>query len=432
MPPFFCLRETDAIAAFIAEARPLPAESISVAQALGRVLAADMRAPRPCPPQQRSTRDGFAVRAADVATASAAAPARLRLAGECRMGQEAAGALTPGEAWRVYTGGALPLGADAVLMQERALVVEPPLEGQRQNSGEHAGAHIAALAPCCSGENILAAGADMPEGSLLAQCGSVLGAHQVALLAQFFSHLPVRRRPVLGVLSTGDEFCAAASSPFDRPENNALLLECLATALGARCVRLGTAPDNEESQRRRLVAALADGPDACDALVVIGGSSGGKKDFGARAIASLPGCRLYGQDQKVSSGRPLTLARVGQTTVWGLPGHALSLALAAQVFLAPLLRRLAGLFSDLSAQPGPAFLAARLGVALPARGPARTHYPVMLRQVAGLATAWPVAAGTGKTVVLRDMKGWITVPGEGPETPGGLRRGAAVRVWLFR
>ena len=77
------------------------------------------------------------------------------------MGQEAAGALTPGEAWRVYTGGALPLGADAVLMQERALVVEPPLEGQRQNSGEHAGAHIAALAPCCSGENILAAGADM-------------------------------------------------------------------------------------------------------------------------------------------------------------------------------------------------------------------------------------------------------------------------------
>ena len=272
----------------------------------------------------------------------------------------------------------------------------------------------------------------MPEGALLAHCGCVLGAHQVALLAQFFSHLPVRRRPVLGVLSTGDEFCAAASSPFDRPENNALLLECLATALGARCVRLGTAPDDVESQRRRLVAALADGPEACDVLVVIGGSSGGKKDFGARAIAALPGCRLYGQDQKVSSGRPLTLARVGQTTVWGLPGHALSLALAAQVFLAPLLRRLAGLPNDQSAGGSAAFLHARLGVALPARGPAPTHYPVVLRQGAGLATAWPVAAGTGKTVVLRDMKGWITVPGEGPETTGGLRRGAAVRVRLFR
>ena len=165
--------------------------------------------------------------------------------------------------------------------------------------------------------------------------------------------------------------------------------------------------------------------------MIIGGSSGGKRDFSAQAIAGLPDCEICGHDQRVSSGRPLTLARVGQTAIWGLPGHSLSLALAAQVFLAPLLQRLAGqqtLPQHMNRQPS---VLARLGLALPVEGNAPTHYPVMLRREHGRVTAWPVAAGTGKTAVLRDMNGWITMPGSDDMSRGGLRRGAAVRVHLF-
>ena len=231
---------------------------------------------------------------------------------------------------------------------------------------------------------MLTRGADLPQGELLAQAGTKLGAHHLALLAQFFQHLPVHRRPVLGVLATGDEFCPsnpAAAVAAGQCNTNALLLQALATTLGARCQHLGTVPDNIDVLHKHLRAALPDGPTPCDVVAVVGGSSGGKRDFSAQAIAALPGCRLYGHDQRVSSGRPLTIARVGQTSVWGLPGHPLSLALAAQVFLAPLLQKLGGQQAAPGfINPAPSVLA-RLGLALPVEGTAPAHYPVM--------TVWP-------------------------------------------
>jgi molybdopterin molybdotransferase len=274
----------------------------------------------------------------------------------------------------------------------------------------------------------------MPQGALLAQAGTRLGAHHMALLAQFFKEVPLHRKPVLGVLSTGDEFCG--SEPQNgfaacQSNTNALLLEGLAASLGAHCLHLGTAPDNAQALGQHLRAALPGGPTPCDVIVVIGGSSAGKRDFSAQAIAGLPGCEVCGHDQRVSSGRPLTLARVGQTAVWGLPGHSLSLALAAQVFLAPLLQRLAGQQASPQHMNRQPVVLARLGLALPVEGNAPTHYPVMLRRGDGRVTAWPVAAGTGKTAVLRDMDGWITMPGSDDMSRGGLRRGAAVRVRLF-
>ena len=428
MSLYFCLRETADITAFIAEASPLQAEPGSVSAALGRVLAADMHAPVPCPSTRRSTRDGYAVRAADVAGASPAAPVLLHMTGESRMGRPCSGTLQKGEAWRVYTGSTLPEGADAVLMQEFATL------GDQLADSRDAPPVVAVSTPCAMGENILAPGADMPQGALLAQAGTRLGAHHMALLAQFFKEVPLHRKPVLGVLSTGDEFCG--SEPQNgiaacQSNTNALLLEGLAASLGAHVLHLGTAPDNAQALGQHLRAALPGGPTPCDVIVVIGGSSGGGRDFSAQAIAGLPGCEICGHDQRVSSGRPLTLARVGQTAVWGLPGHSLSLALAAQVFLAPLLQRLAGQQASPQHMNRQPVVLARLGLALPVEGNAPTHYPVMLRRGDGRVTAWPVAAGTGKTAVLRDMDGWITMPGSDDMSRGGLRRGAAVRVRLF-
>ena len=429
MSHYFCLRETAELTAFIAEAAALPAEAVPVAAALGRVLAHDMCSPQPCPVENRSVRDGYALRSADVAAATPQKPTILRLAGECRMGAECHVHLHAGEAWRVYTGGPLPHGADAVVMQEDTAPPQPSASF----------AQIALCAPCAAGQHVLARGADMPLGTLLAKAGTKLGAHHIALLAHFYEYLPVHRQAVVGIIATGDEFCISptANGLAANPANtNSLLLEALATTLGARCLHLGTVPDDLEELTRHLCAALpdeaieADGPSPCDVIVVIGGSSGGKRDFSAQAIAALPGCRLCGHDQRVSSGRPLTIARVGQTSIWGLPGHSLSLALAAQVFLAPLLQRLGGQQPTLQFADSPPTVLARLGLALPVEGAAPTHYPVMLRHEHGRLTAWPVAAGTGKTAVLRDMHGWITMQGNQTQHQG-LRRGAALRVRLF-
>ena len=435
MSHYFCLRETKELSTFIAEAAALPAEPVSICAALGRVLAHDMCAPQPCPAESRSVRDGFALRSADVAAASPQHPTILRLAGECRMGAKCHGQLHAGEAWRVYTGGPLPQGADAVVMQEDTAPLQTPASL----------AQIAICAPCAAGQHVLARGADMPQETLLAKAGTKLGAHHIALLAQFYEHVPVHRQAVVGIIATGDEFCISptgnglGATPVS---TNALLLEALTTTLGARCLHLGTVPDDLEALTRHLCAALPHetiGPDEtirpdeagpCDVIVVIGGSSGGKRDFSAQAIAALPGCRLCGHDQRVSSGRPLTIARVGQTSILGLPGHSLSLALAAQVFLAPLLQRLGGQQPTLQFADSPPTVLARLGLALPVEGTAPTHYPVMLRREHGRLTAWPVAAGTGKTAVLRDMHGWITMPGSQTQHRG-LRRGAALRVRLF-
>ncbi len=202
MSHYFCLRETDDLTAFIAGAEPLPAESVSIGAALGRVLAQDVCAPQPCPADNRSTRDGYALRAADVAGASPHNPVLLHLAGECRMGTVCHAALHAGEAWRVYTGGPLPHGADAVVMQEDAKPQHSPSRSP----------HIAISQPCAAGLHVLARGADMPQGAQLAKGGTKLGAHHIALLAQFYEHVPVHRQAVLGVLATGDEFCTPGSA----------------------------------------------------------------------------------------------------------------------------------------------------------------------------------------------------------------------------
>lgn len=412
----FCLRETPELTAALGEVRPLPTESLPCAQALGRVLGEDVQAPLSWPPFPRSTRDGFALRAADTAMATALAPVALRCAGASPVGGEPAGILHAGEAWRVVTGSALPEGADAVAMQEDVAV-----------EGTGPGALCRVFTPVASGEHLMAAGHDLHRGDGLARGGSPLCAHTVALLAQFLTHIPVRRRPVLGILATGDEFChTRPNTPQASPlPSNAVLLECLGRAHGAQVVQLGIVPDVADALRQRLLNALEDRLAPCDVLVVFGGSSGGPRDCTARAIASLPGCRLYGRDQIVSTGRPLTLARVGHTWLWGLPGHAMGLSLAAHVFLVPMLRRLAGMV-EVAGNGGSRM--ARLAHALPPQSTVTEHYPVTLTSKGGCPTAWPVCGGTGRLALLRDLSGWISLRGGARK---GLRQGAAVRVQLF-
>ncbi len=428
MSRYFCLRETVAVDDFLEGFSPLPAESVPLAQALGRVTARGMFAPEPYPRSSRSTRDGFALRSADTMGCSQEEPACLRLAGQCGVGQDTDAILGTGEAWRVVTGSGLPRGADVVVMQEDVFLEDE---------------FLCVTAPQTSGTNVLPAGADLPQGALLINAGQRLHAHDMALLSQFYSEIQVRRCPRLGIVVTGDEFCRYTALDPGLPSapvsSNAQLLTALADTLGAKVLHLGVVPDDAGMLRQALIKGLPDGLSPCDVLVVVGGSSAGKKDFSAQAIASLPGCSLAGQDQRVSKGRPLTIARVGGTSIWGLPGHTLSLALAAQIFLAPLLLRLMGQ-NGVKAKGNSAFhlpphgveksetVRALLAETLPPQSAALAHFPVTLRQEAHCLMAFPVPLGTGKTSILRNMSGWVTPP----DASRGLRRGSSVAVHLFR
>lgn len=407
---YYCLRQTQGVDDYLNGFTPLPAECVPVDEALGRVLHADAVATRAWPPAARSTRDGYALRRADVALAGPGAPARLRCAGECRMGEASPAALGPGEAFRVYTGSELPAGADTVVMQEHA---------------DERHGFLTVETPPAEGSNTLQAGADFPPGALLARGGLRLRPQDLALLAQCFSRVEVRRRAVLGILATGDELCrhaAGAAAPAGAPRpipsgayaSGALYLDALARSLGARTSYFGISPDDPDAMRERVRAALA-GPQPCDVLVMTGGSSGGRRDITPQVLASLPGCELTGADQRVSSGRPMVFGRIGGTSVWVLPGHLLSLFMSAQLFLAPLLRRLMGM----EAQGEASFAQTRALLArhLPSKGVAPAHYPVTLERGESGPRAHPVPLGTGRNAVLRDMAGWVTVPGGGQGLP---------------
>jgi molybdopterin molybdotransferase len=359
---------------------------------------------------------------------------RLRCAGESRVGESANGELRAGEAWRVYTGSELPPGADSVVMQEEAC--------------EEDGGLLRVDAPLPAGVHVLPAGADISPGALLAREGQRLRPQDLALLAQCCDTVFVRRQPVLGILSTGDEFFRSpwggsgyakptevpgSSPPSGMNASGSVLLAALARTVGAEARHFGVSPDDPAELRCRIEAILDMSQNKCDVLVITGGSSGGRRDFAALVLASLPGCSFSGKDQHVSSGRPLTFARIGDLSLWVLPGHMLSLFMTAQLFIAPLLQRLMGL-SVVNAGDsfghdgvGPSRVKARLARSLPSRRDALAHYPVTLEHDASSLRAWPVLLGTGKNAVLRDMAGWVTVSGG----TDGLRRGQLVSVRLF-
>ncbi|MCR5813958.1 MAG: molybdopterin molybdotransferase MoeA [Desulfovibrio sp.] len=401
------MRESEELSKALLEITALPKESVNVSEALGWVLACDVRAPMPWPPHASSTRDGYAVRAQDIANAHHKS-VLLHRVGESRVAELPCGRLKACEAWRVVTGSILPEGADCVVMQEDVC-----LEGDNCSL-------CRITTPEEPGKNILARGSDINAGEVLVQGNCVLGPAELALLAQFYDNLPVRRRPVMGILGTGDEFCKETTRTV--LPTNAVFLASLGQEHGA-CVRqLGTVADDFAKLRDRLLSLVESG--RYDLLVLFGGSSQGPHDQSAKAIASLPGCRLYGQDQIVSSGRPLVLARAGTTWLWGFPGHVFSQAFAARLFLVPMLRRMQGreeCFADT--------VLARMGVSLGPHMGEMAHYPVMLQGEGRVRYAYPILAGSGKISFLRDCDGWVTLSGE---RTTALSRGLAVRVQLFR
>jgi molybdopterin molybdotransferase len=316
------LSVADALARVLDGVEPLPPEQAPLVEADGRVLAADVAAVRTQPPADLSAMDGYAVRAADVASV----PVTLKIAGEVAAGRPFAGEVHAGEAARIFTGGVVPPGADTIVIQENT-----SRDGERVvvNTPERAGRHIRR------------AGLDFKEGQVLLPRGKRLTDRDV-MLAAAMSHpaVPVHRRPKVAVFATGDELKPPGSAlgPGEIVYSNGFALMALARNEGADVTDLGIVPDKVEATSEAIHRARDSG---ADVLVTTGGASVGDYDLVQPALAS-EGMRLAFWKVALRPGRPLMHGRLGDMRVLGLPGNPVSAYVCAFLFLLPLIRRLTG------------------------------------------------------------------------------------------
>jgi molybdopterin molybdotransferase len=307
----------EALALVAGLAKPLGAETVTLAEARGRVLAAPVIAMVDSPPADVSAMDGYAVRDADL-------PGRLGVAGESFPGG-GAGALGPGQCIRIFTGGPVPEGADRVVIQE-----DVTRDGDVATFGEPGKArHIRRRAgDFARGDVLLTAGMPVGARALVAAAGADLGA------------LDVWRRPRLVILGTGDELAEpgpARDRPGAIPESLSLGVAALAEDMGAEIVERLRLCDDLPLMEKAATEALA----VADLVVVTGGASVGEKDF-ARAMFAPSGLELIFSKVAIKPGKPVWLGRVGDRLVMGLPGNPTSAMVTARLLLAPLLAGLGG------------------------------------------------------------------------------------------
>lgn len=312
----------EALARVLAEATPLPSVEVPLVEAHGRVLTADMAARRTQPPDAVSSMDGYAVNAADAATA----PVTLTVAGEVAAGRPFPRPLRRGEAARIFTGGVVPDGADAVIVQEQAT---------RQ------GDSVTFSRPSAPGKNIRPKGLDFSQGDILFTKGYRLSSRDLALIAAMNHPVaPVHRRPKVAIFATGDELVPPGSQPGPGQivYSNGFALMALLRSEGAEVVDLGIVADRQQD----TVAAVrrARGLDA-DVLITTGGASVGDYDLVQDALKA-EGMALSFWRIAMRPGRPLMNGRLAGMHVLGLPGNPVSSYVCALLFAVPLLRRLQG------------------------------------------------------------------------------------------
>ena len=308
------------------EFRPLERrETLPLTDALGRVLAEDIRAEEYVPDFDRSTVDGYALRARDTFGCSDAVPAILSLVGEVRMGEDTTLEVPRDSCAYVPTGGAIPAGCDCAVMIEYT-----------EDYGDGTVGILKAGAP---GMNMIFRGDDVFPGKTVLRAGRVLKAQDIGALAAIGKTVvPVRPRLRVGIISTGDELVRADQKPGpgQMRDVNGPMLEALLREFGAEPVNFGIVADDEELLREKTEAAAEN----CDAVILSGGSSAGVKDAACRIIGGMGELLLHGI--AVKPGKPTILGKAGSKALIGLPGHPVAAYFVAKLFVLPLLARLEG------------------------------------------------------------------------------------------
>ncbi|MGE5173851.1 MAG: gephyrin-like molybdotransferase Glp [Betaproteobacteria bacterium] len=397
---------------------PLSSEEISISNALGRVLAGDIASPEDLPEFNRSTMDGYAVRSADTFGSAESRPALLTVIGDIPMGAMPGRDIAKGEAMKIATGGALPTGADAVVMFEHTQPVD--------STG------VEVVKPVAPLENMVQAGDDIKKGEVILNRGHRMRPQDMAALAGIgITRITVFEKPKVAIISTGNEIVPAdrVPAPGQIRDSNSYNLEGLISQAGCAPVKKGIIPDEYTRLKETLAASIKD----CRAVLMTGGSSVGTADLTAKVINDMgqPGVLVHGVS--IKPGKPLIIGVAetshGQVPVFGLPGHPVAVSICFELFVKPVLIRLSGEVPHPALEGLSPFrtLKARLARSIASSPGREDHVRVTVEKNDEGLWARPVFGASGLISTLVKAVGTVVVP----SNKIGIEAGEEVEVRLF-
>jgi molybdopterin molybdotransferase len=406
---FFKVKTPEEVRNLLREtARPLQSEDVNINDALDRILADDVLSSVDLPGFERSTMDGYAVRAKDTFGASQGSPAYLKLNGEVKMGESATQKISTGEAVRVSTGSMMPPGADAVVMVEYTdFLDDQTIEVTRS------------VAP---GENTVRKDDDLHSGDRILSKGHVIRPQDIgALVGCGIISVRCFRQPKVAIISSGDEII----SPDQMPEMgqirdiNTYSLSALTRQAGGIPINMGIVKDDFDLLKSMMNEALN-----ADIVIISGGSSVGARDVTLDVIRSLNDAEILVHGVSIKPGKPIILARSGDKYVFGLPGNPVSVMVTFELFVSYLIK----LTLDIK-QPiwEPRYIKAKLSKNL-ASAPGREDYVcVRLINSEDGFIADPVLGKSALISIMVKADGLIKIPLEAE----GLEVGSEVNVTIF-
>ena len=396
----------------------LRSEHLPLSAALDRVIDRDIISPSDLPPFDRSTMDGFAVQAADTFGATESLPALLAVQGDIPMGVMPERSLAKGECMKIATGGALPAGADAVVMFEHSQKVDAE--------------HIEVVKAVAPRENVSFKGEDVGLGETVLGAGHPIRPQDMAVLASMgITSVPVYERPQVAIISTGNEIVPAdqVPGPGQIRDSNSYNLAGLIARSGGRTKKMGIVPDDYQQLRASLDAALPD----CHIILFTGGSSVGTADFTAKVINDRgePGVLVHGVS--IKPGKPLIAGVVkgpaGPVPVFGLPGHPVAVSICFDLFVKPVLEMFTGakLPTGLEGIASYRTVRAKLARSIASAPGREDHVRVTLEKRDDGLYAKPVFGASGLISTLVKAVGTVVVP----VNAIGIEAGEDVEVRLF-
>jgi molybdenum cofactor synthesis domain-containing protein len=389
--------------------KSLGVEEVPLLKAVGQVLAENVASPIDVPPFNRSTVDGFAVRASDTFAAEEHSPVVLKLAGRVDVGDVSDTSVKKGNTLEIVTGAPLPNGADAVVM----------VENTSETNGD-----IFAYKAVTKGENVMKMGSDIRKGETVIRRGTILSSRELGVLAALgLSFVRVFRQPRVAIVSTGAEIVEPGKPlpPGKIYDINTYTLTAAVLESGAEPIGFGIVRDDSESLRNRLREAV----DSADVVLTSGGVSVGPKDIVPKIIGEIgkPGLVVHGI--AVKPGKPVAVAVVKDKLIFSLPGHPTSSLLMFHLLVRPILFRMAGR----EERPCAKVKAITTEKLFPARG-RRTFITVTLSR--GEESQWlasPVPTGqSGAITTLAKADGYLELK----ETQQFVEAGEEVTVFLFK
>jgi len=328
MKEFFKVTDLKKVLEYTSDFPRVKTEDVPLPEATGRVLAADIFSEVDLPDFMRSTMDGYAISASSTFGASEANPAYLTIRGSVSMGESPAFSVGPGEAAKISTGGMLPDGTDSVVMIEHTETIDKTtIEVYRS------------VAP---GQNVLEKGEDISMGAVLVSDGKRLRAQETGLLAAFGQEtVRVYKKPVIGIISTGDEIVPIDETPAPGQirDINMYTLSDLVKNAGAEPATFGIVRDDFDDLFEKCTLAL----EKADMVLISGGSSVGTRDFTIQVLAALPDAQILVHGISISPGKPTILAKSHHHAIWGLPGQVVSAMVVFEVVVKPFIEQISGL-----------------------------------------------------------------------------------------